>query len=161
MNSIIPPQVPPRAYPHQQQPYSFRLLLPPHLQQEFEIFIPCTLLLKGFQILAEIALQYNAVMLMRILVDNPGHTFTRNFDAKFVTTIKELLYLRMRRAASLAALGLDSAVSTILGRWTNSVPCWSDPAGTPNHTQYNAVMLMRILVDNPGHTFTRNFESSA
>lgn len=34
----------------------FRLLLPPHLQQEFEIFIPCTLLLKGFQILAEIAL---------------------------------------------------------------------------------------------------------
>ncbi|KAJ6191154.1 hypothetical protein N7519_001175 [Penicillium mononematosum] len=35
--------------------------------------------------------QYNAVMLMRILVDNPGHTFTRNFDAKFVTTIKELL----------------------------------------------------------------------
>ncbi|KAJ5385516.1 hypothetical protein N7517_003427 [Penicillium concentricum] len=35
--------------------------------------------------------QYNAIMLMRILVDNPGHTFTRNFDAKFVTTIKELL----------------------------------------------------------------------
>jgi len=30
-------------------------------------------------------------MLMRILVDNPGHTFTRNFDAKFVTVIKELL----------------------------------------------------------------------
>ncbi|KAJ5834084.1 hypothetical protein N7447_000110 [Penicillium robsamsonii] len=35
--------------------------------------------------------QYNAIMLMRILVDNPGHTFTRNLDAKFVTTIKELL----------------------------------------------------------------------
>lgn len=35
--------------------------------------------------------QYNAIMLMRILVDNPGHTFTRNFDAKFVTTVKELL----------------------------------------------------------------------
>ncbi|KAJ5430688.1 hypothetical protein N7491_007704 [Penicillium cf. griseofulvum] len=35
--------------------------------------------------------QYNAIMLMRILVDNPGHTFTRNFDAKFVTVIKELL----------------------------------------------------------------------
>jgi hypothetical protein len=30
-------------------------------------------------------------MLMRILADNPGPTFTRNFDAKFVTTIKELL----------------------------------------------------------------------
>ncbi|KAJ5361817.1 hypothetical protein N7541_002661 [Penicillium brevicompactum] len=35
--------------------------------------------------------QYNAIMLMRILADNPGPTFTRNFDAKFVTTIKELL----------------------------------------------------------------------
>lgn len=35
--------------------------------------------------------QYNAIMLMRILADNPGHTFTRNLDAKFVTTIKDLL----------------------------------------------------------------------
>ncbi|KAJ5578439.1 uncharacterized protein N7459_007403 [Penicillium hispanicum] len=35
--------------------------------------------------------QYNAIMLMRILADNPGHTFTRNFDAKFVSTIKDLL----------------------------------------------------------------------
>ncbi|KAJ5658801.1 uncharacterized protein N7484_002450 [Penicillium longicatenatum] len=36
-------------------------------------------------------IQYNAIMVMRILADNPGHTFTRNFDTKFVTTIKELL----------------------------------------------------------------------
>ncbi|KAJ5917289.1 hypothetical protein N7466_010843 [Penicillium verhagenii] len=35
--------------------------------------------------------QYNAIMVARILGDNPGHTFTRNFDTKFVTTIKELL----------------------------------------------------------------------
>ncbi|KAK2813681.1 hypothetical protein FQN50_000079 [Emmonsiellopsis sp. PD_5] len=35
--------------------------------------------------------QYNAVMLIRILVDNPGDTFTRNFDAKFVGTVKDLL----------------------------------------------------------------------
>ncbi|KAJ5682656.1 hypothetical protein N7462_005821 [Penicillium macrosclerotiorum] len=35
--------------------------------------------------------QYNAIMVMRILVDNPGHSFTRNFDSKFVTVIKELL----------------------------------------------------------------------
>ncbi|CAG8362051.1 unnamed protein product [Penicillium salamii] len=35
--------------------------------------------------------QYNAIMLMRILADNPGATFTRNFDAKFVSTIKSLL----------------------------------------------------------------------
>lgn len=35
--------------------------------------------------------QYNSLMLIRILSENPGHTFTRNFDAKFVSTIKDLL----------------------------------------------------------------------
>jgi hypothetical protein len=30
-------------------------------------------------------------MLIRILSDNPGHTFTRNIDSKFVATVKELL----------------------------------------------------------------------
>lgn len=35
--------------------------------------------------------QYNALMLMRILADNPGQTFTRNLDTKFADTLKELL----------------------------------------------------------------------
>ncbi|KAI0130587.1 GAT domain-containing protein [Xylariales sp. AK1849] len=35
--------------------------------------------------------QYNAIMLMRILADNPGPTFTRNLDQKCVDTLKELL----------------------------------------------------------------------
>jgi hypothetical protein len=35
--------------------------------------------------------QYNAIMLMRILADNPGPTFTRNMDQKFADTVKELL----------------------------------------------------------------------
>ncbi|RVD87430.1 uncharacterized protein DFL_001665 [Arthrobotrys flagrans] len=34
--------------------------------------------------------QYNALMLFRILVDNPGPTFTRGIDEKFVSTVKEL-----------------------------------------------------------------------
>ena len=34
---------------------------------------------------------YNAIVLMRILIDNPGHTFTRNLDVKFATAIKDLL----------------------------------------------------------------------
>lgn len=42
-------------------------------------------------------------MLMRILTDNPGPTFTRNFDATFVKTIKELL-----------REGQDSSVQQIL-----------------------------------------------
>lgn len=35
--------------------------------------------------------QYNALMLARILSDNPGQTFTRNFDSKFVDTLKDIL----------------------------------------------------------------------
>ncbi|GAB7348840.1 hypothetical protein MBLNU459_g7549t1 [Dothideomycetes sp. NU459] len=35
--------------------------------------------------------QYNAIMLMRILTDNPGPSFTRNMDPKFVSTVKDLL----------------------------------------------------------------------
>ncbi|KAG9570894.1 hypothetical protein KCU71_g922, partial [Aureobasidium melanogenum] len=35
--------------------------------------------------------QYNAIMLIRILADNPGPSFTRNIDAKFVTTVKEIV----------------------------------------------------------------------
>ena len=35
--------------------------------------------------------QYNAIMLTRILTDNPAKTFTRNFDTKFVTAVKELV----------------------------------------------------------------------
>lgn len=30
-------------------------------------------------------------MLVRILIDNPGHTFSRNLDTRFVTAIKDLL----------------------------------------------------------------------
>lgn len=35
--------------------------------------------------------QYNSIMLLRILSDNPGPSFTRNFDKAFVSTVKEVL----------------------------------------------------------------------
>lgn len=35
--------------------------------------------------------QYNAIMLVRILADNPGKSFTTNLDSKFASTAKELL----------------------------------------------------------------------
>ncbi|KAL8836953.1 MAG: hypothetical protein Q9170_002715 [Blastenia crenularia] len=35
--------------------------------------------------------QYNSIMLVRILADNPGKSFTRNLDSKFTNTVKELL----------------------------------------------------------------------
>ncbi len=50
--------------------------------------------------------QYNAVMLVRILADNPGPTFTRNLDAKFAATLKELL--RQAQDASLQRLARET-----------------------------------------------------
>ena len=35
--------------------------------------------------------QYNSIMLTRILTDNPAKSFTKNIDAKFIATVKELL----------------------------------------------------------------------
>ncbi|KAL8942247.1 MAG: hypothetical protein Q9216_001772 [Gyalolechia sp. 2 TL-2023] len=35
--------------------------------------------------------QYNSIMLVRILADNPGQSFTKNLDAKFTSTVKDLL----------------------------------------------------------------------
>jgi hypothetical protein len=35
--------------------------------------------------------RYNAIMLTRILTDNPAKAFTQNFDSKFIATTKELL----------------------------------------------------------------------
>ncbi|KAI5235386.1 hypothetical protein E4T43_09324 [Aureobasidium subglaciale] len=35
--------------------------------------------------------QYNAIMLIRILADNPGPSFTRNIDTKFVSTVKDIV----------------------------------------------------------------------
>jgi hypothetical protein len=38
--------------------------------------------------------QYNGIMLIRILANNPGKTFTRNIDTKFVQVVKELAAAR-------------------------------------------------------------------
>lgn len=35
--------------------------------------------------------QYNAIMLIRILADNPGKTFTKCIDSKFVQAVRDLL----------------------------------------------------------------------
>lgn len=50
--------------------------------------------------------QYNGIMLIRILADNPGKTFTRNIDAKFVQVVKELL--RMGRDPSVKQILMET-----------------------------------------------------
>ncbi|KAK3695571.1 hypothetical protein B0T22DRAFT_455680 [Podospora appendiculata] len=71
--------------------------------------------------------QYNAIMLIRILSDNPGPTFTRNFDKKFVDAAKELL--RSGRDQSVRQMlmetldsfentkGYDEGLGLIIGMW--------------------------------------------
>ncbi|ATY61561.1 VHS GAT domain-containing [Cordyceps militaris] len=54
----------------------------------------CARLIRKFlskEYFSRAAWQYNAIMLLRILTENPGQTFTRNIDAKFVDTCKALL----------------------------------------------------------------------
>jgi hypothetical protein len=50
--------------------------------------------------------QYNSIMLVRILSDNPGPTFTRNIDKKFADTVKELL--RMGRDPSVKQILIET-----------------------------------------------------
>jgi hypothetical protein len=50
--------------------------------------------------------QYNAIMLIRILADNPGPGFTRFMDKKFVDATKELL--RSGRDASVRQILMET-----------------------------------------------------
>lgn len=71
--------------------------------------------------------QYNAIMLIRILADNPGATFTRNLDGKFTSTVKELLrngrdpsvqqILRETLAALYTDKAYDSNLATLFAMW--------------------------------------------
>ncbi|KAJ4360259.1 uncharacterized protein N0V89_000819 [Didymosphaeria variabile] len=54
--------------------------------------------------------QYNAVMLIRILADNPGASFTKNIDKQFADTVKQLL-----------RNGRDPSVSQILRETLDSI----------------------------------------
>lgn len=82
--------------------------------------------------------QYNAIMLMRILTDNPGHSFTRNFDSKFVATIKDLLrngrdwhvqnYLRQYLHGLETGRSMDEDLQPLLAMWAKEK--------TKNNTQY-------------------------
>lgn len=67
-------------------------------------------------------------MLVRILVDNPGHTFTRNLDAKFIAAVKNLLrngrdmgvqhFLRQTLQALEAQRAWDDDLSPLLQMWS-------------------------------------------
>ncbi|KAK5128726.1 hypothetical protein LTR85_000059 [Meristemomyces frigidus] len=71
--------------------------------------------------------QYRSIMLLRILSDNPGATFTRNFDKGFVSTVKDLLrngkdqstqtILRETLDALEVNKGYDEGLQALLQMW--------------------------------------------
>jgi hypothetical protein len=76
--------------------------------------------------------QYNAIMLIRILTDNPGPSFTKNLDSKFAQTMKELLRnsrdqsVQQIARETLSALyqekAYDTNLATLFAMWTKEVP---------------------------------------
>ncbi|KAJ5488111.1 hypothetical protein N7453_011565 [Penicillium expansum] len=103
--------------------------------------------------------QYNAIMLMRILVDNPGHTFTRNFDAKFVTTVKELLrtgrdwhvqsYLREYLDTLEQQRAWDEDIKLLLQMWAKEKTKASH--GLIDRFPMNSVVPPQVPARPPGH----------
>ena len=83
--------------------------------------------------------QYNAIMLVRILADNPGATFTRNIDSKFVSTVKELL--RDGRDMSVQQIlretldtfelqkSEDETVAPLIAMWKSEKAKWAKKSG--------------------------------
>ena len=83
--------------------------------------------------------QYNAVMLVRILADNPGPQFTRYLDVRFVTTTKELLregrdpgvqqILRETLDAFEAQRADDATLAPLVNMWRGEKAKWAKKAG--------------------------------
>ncbi|KAL1999253.1 hypothetical protein VTN02DRAFT_4817 [Thermoascus thermophilus] len=88
------------------------------------------------------SVQYNAVMLVRILSDNPGHTFTRNVDVKFVNTVRDLLregrdtgvqqILRETLDVFEAQRSWDEDLKPLLQMWTKEKERYAKAAGQAN-----------------------------
>lgn len=76
--------------------------------------------------------QYNAIMLIRILSDNPGASFTKNIDQKFSNTMKTLLResrdqsVQQIARETLSALYMEKAydtnLSSLFAMWTKEQP---------------------------------------
>ena len=78
-------------------------------------------------------------MLIRILADNPGQSFTKNIDTKFVATVKELLrdgrdmsvqqILRETLDTFEAQKAHDETLSLLINMWTSEKVKWSKKSG--------------------------------
>ena len=106
--------------------------------------------------------QYTAIMLLRILADNPGATFTRNLDSKFVATVKDLL--RDGRDMSVQQIlretldtfelqkADDETLRLLITMWQNEKAKWAKRTGNDISS---AVVSARRWYDLPTLTIDR------
>ncbi|KAI4255853.1 MAG: hypothetical protein L6R42_006538 [Xanthoria sp. 1 TBL-2021] len=110
--------------------------------------------------------QYNAIMLVRILADNPGKSFTRNLDSKFAATVKELLrdgrdmsvqqILRETLDSFETGKPDDETLAPLRDMWKKEKLKWSK-RGTPVTAFPNNVRPANIqAVNNDQNYFARN-----
>lgn len=121
------------------------------------------------------SVQYNAIMLIRILADNPGHTFTRNIDAKFVATIKYLLrngrdmgvqhFLRETLHALEAQRSWDEDLASLLQMWAKEKDKLKRSNSTVSYLPWILGTLQICLCSPPGgrciHQTYNNFRLSS
>ncbi|QDS77627.1 hypothetical protein FKW77_002516 [Venturia effusa] len=107
--------------------------------------------------------QYNAIMLIRILADNPGATFTRNLDGKFTSTVKELLRngrdpsVQQILRETLAALYTDKAYDTNL---TTLFAMWNKEQGATSPRPQNGASAWPVAANFSNSNYNHNQQSS-
>ncbi|KAK3949253.1 hypothetical protein QBC32DRAFT_40854 [Pseudoneurospora amorphoporcata] len=120
------------------------------------------------------SLQYNAIMLIRILVDNPGATFTRNMDKKFVDTTKELLRsgkdgnVRQMLMETLDAFestkGFDENLQLLIEMWKKekekAYRVYGHRFSSPPPQQYSPYLSHQQSVANQQEYFQRTPDTS-
>ncbi|KAJ5247380.1 hypothetical protein N7468_002363, partial [Penicillium chermesinum] len=110
--------------------------------------------------------QYNAIMLMRILIDNPGDSFTRNIDSKFTGNVKDLLrygrdyyvqnYLRQYLTQLETTHGSDEHLIPLIRMWQTEKTKGQKSFLTPSPLQINRFPQAS---DNPQHQQRGNSQS--
>ena len=114
--------------------------------------------------------QSNAVMLVRILVDNPGKTFTRNIDTKFVLTVKELfkntsdLSVRQMLAETLDTFEReksgDENLAALLEMWKNQKAKAQKTINGVSLLHPQSLPLHKVTSINPSSTGPKNPQRS-
>ncbi|KAL8718345.1 MAG: hypothetical protein Q9225_004505 [Loekoesia sp. 1 TL-2023] len=108
--------------------------------------------------------QYNAIMLVRILADNPGQSFTRNLDSKFTSTVKDLLrdgrdmsvqqILRETLDSFETAKANDETLAPLREMWKKEKAKWSKTRNAPTIRSQNYAQSTTVRPEQ--NYFARN-----